>query len=158
MSFCGIKKRSFRVLYGQICHLADEYLIMTQGVLYQNSTAYTTLTFPGTATVRKSHFSLSSCDLQSPLRHWCLIDFAAVESCSVITSNYMSLLPCHCLHVLCLILDCANKRFPLLSLIPESSNNYSDCLRLLKAGNQKRLSVLFVWDAVFPVITATGRR
>ncbi len=144
--------------YRQICHLADEYLIMTQGVLNQNPMAYTNPNFLGIALVRKSCFSLSSCDLRSPLRRRWLIDFAVGESRSVITSNYMSLLPCHCLHVLCLILDWANKRFPLLSLIPESSNNYSDCLRWLKAGNQKRLSVLFVWEAVFTVIAAADRR
>lgn len=54
--FMESKKCSFRVLYGQICHRADEYLIMTQGVLNQNSTAYIAPTFHGTATVRKSYF------------------------------------------------------------------------------------------------------
>lgn len=58
-------------------------------------------------------------------KHWRLIDFAVVESRSIITSNYMFFLPYQCLHVLCLILDCTIK--PLPTLICESSNNYGDC-------------------------------
>lgn len=52
------KKHYFRVLYGQICHLADEYLIMTQGVLNLKLYGIYDSNFPGIATVRKSYFGL----------------------------------------------------------------------------------------------------
>lgn len=90
------------------------------------------------------------------LLHWRLIDFAVVESRSIITSNYMFFLPCQCLHVLCLILDCTIK--PLPTLICESSNNYGDCQCWVKAGNQKRLSVSDVWEAVFFCCIASADR
>lgn len=98
----------------------------------------------------------SSCDVQFSLQDWMLIDFAVVESRSIITSNYMFLLPCQCLHVLCLILDCTIK--PLPTLICESSNNYGDCQCRIKAGNQKRLSVSSVWETVFCCNASANRR
>lgn len=107
----------FRVLYGQICHLADEYLILTQRVLKQNSTTYTTLTFLALLQW-ENHISVS-CDLQFPPQHWRLIDFAMVESCSIITSNCMFLLTCQCFHVLYLILDRTIKQVPTLSFLWE---------------------------------------
>lgn len=79
---------------------------MAHGVLNQNSTVYNP-NIPGIATVRKSYFGQSN--LRFPIQHCRLIDFAMVESHSIIIINYMFLLPCLCLHVLFLILDCTIK-------------------------------------------------
>lgn len=105
--------RFFHGLYGQMCHLAN-HLIMTNGVLNQHLQICWFKLYWHCYSERVL-FGLSSCDLQFLLQRWCLIDFAVVESCSIITSNYMFPIPCQCLHVLFLILDCTIKRFPTLT-------------------------------------------
>lgn len=125
LKFCVVLSNQKRLLFS--CSLwtdlSSSWLIFNNNpeILISKTPRHIQHLLAGIATAMKKKivFDLSSRNLQLPLQHWRLTEFAVVETGTIITNNYMFFLPWQCLHVLCLILDFTIKWFPTLTYLWE---------------------------------------